>query len=275
MSNQIKEVEFYGDKISAILDKDDKVYVSLKQLVGNLGLAWKPQYTKILSHPVFSDSLRVMVTVSGDASERKSVCIPADMIPGYILTINPNKLSPELQVKMTRYHREAFRVLSEVFMGPGFATHPDARRVDTEAMQARAKELAKEKHALVIETINLMKRLDPNYSSASLNRMLEVSTRTNLLGELVQDRVVLDVGAYLVEKGISAHDARKMAPAFGKALKSAYVERHGKKPAQHSRFVDGAERKVYAYTEHDRELFDEVFDQMFEEEIETSTRFIN
>lgn len=260
---QTKEVEFYGDKLIGVKGDDGKILVNLRQVVENLGLNYATQYRKVVSNPILNKGV-VIMTMPSAGGNQDALCFPAEMIPGYLLTLNVNKISAELQPKIMRYAEEAYKVLAEVFMGPGFATNPDPLRVDTGAMKARSEEIALKRHQMMQDTVIQLQELDPNYSRATLSRMLELSARTNLQGELVQERVVLDVGAFLKEQGVKQKEARSMGIRFGKALKKAYHQIHGKNPQMHTRFVDGAERKVCAYTEEHRGLMEEVYQNEFQ-----------
>lgn len=69
----------------------------------------------------------------------------------------------------------------------------------------------------------------------------------------------LTVGEYLEERGITGPALRSLSGPFGKRVKQLYRDRYDREPPQVDRFVDGALRKVAAYTEADRELFDAAF----------------
>src|SRR5690606_5693649 len=69
----------------------------------------------------------------------------------------------------------------------------------------------------------------------------------------------LTVGEYLEERGITGPALRSLSGPFGKAVKRLYRDRYDREPPQVDRFVDGALRKVAAYTEADRELMDAAF----------------
>lgn len=77
--------------------------------------------------------------------------------------------------------------------------------------------------------------------------------------EIEHARRPLTVGEYLEEQGVSGPALRSLSGPFGKRLKALYVDRHNVEPPTVDRFVDGALRKVSAYTEADRDLFDAAF----------------
>lgn len=74
---------------------------------------------------------------------------------------------------------------------------------------------------------------------------------------------LLDVQGYLQRRGVSAAERKKRSGQFGKRVKALYLAQHGKPPPVLARDVNGASREVSSYTERDRPLFDEAFDEMF------------
>lgn len=82
--------------------------------------------------------------------------------------------------------------------------------------------------------------------------------------EVDPDTRPLTVGEYLQERGITGVAMRKLSPKFGKRLKAAYIRHHGRAPLSVERFVDGALRPVAGYTERDRPVFDQVWNDLTE-----------
>jgi hypothetical protein len=72
----------------------------------------------------------------------------------------------------------------------------------------------------------------------------------------------LTVSDYLDEQGMTAAAIRKLAPQFGKKVKSAFMRQHGEPPKTAPRYVDGAQRSVAVYTEADRALFDSAWEDL-------------
>jgi outer membrane murein-binding lipoprotein Lpp len=50
-----------------------------------------------------------------DGRQRDLVCIPLDMLPGWLFGITTSRVRPELQPKLSRYRAECFRVLWNAF----------------------------------------------------------------------------------------------------------------------------------------------------------------
>lgn len=78
--------------------------------------------------------------------------------------------------------------------------------------------------------------------------------------ELTAGREPLYTQDFLREKNLSASNLRSVASAFGKRVKKAYMEAHGVEPQRYPLTVgNGQVRNVYAYTEADRALMDDVW----------------
>lgn len=70
----------------------------------------------------------------------------------------------------------------------------------------------------------------------------------------------LHVQDYMRERGATADEVKRCAPVFGKRVKKAYAEEHGKDPGVYFQETSsGQVREVCAYTETDRPLLDRVW----------------
>ncbi|MBM4558251.1 hypothetical protein GS466_25015 [Rhodococcus hoagii] len=69
---------------------------------------------------------------------------------------------------------------------------------------------------------------------------------------------------YLEQKGVAKDEIKSISPTFGKRIKAAFVLKHGCEPKQYPlETKSGQIRPVNAYTEADRSLFDDVWDQYY------------
>ena len=69
----------------------------------------------------------------------------------------------------------------------------------------------------------------------------------------------LTVSIYLSGLGVTAAQAKRVAPMFGKALKAAFVAKYGQQPPQIEDVVGRHTVKVAQYQERHRPLFDQVW----------------
>jgi hypothetical protein len=78
--------------------------------------------------------------------------------------------------------------------------------------------------------------------------------------ELDRSTTPLYVWDYLTDKGLPRTLIEAKAPGFGKRLKARYTVEHDCEPQRHHQELpNGTVRRVYAYTESDRPLFDSVW----------------
>lgn len=145
---EYREVDFYGDQILGVKVEEngqETVYVPVKRLCENLGLARYPQQEKIQQERVLSEgSIKIMLPIIGKdgvTQTQEMFCLRYDLIPMWLITIKENKVKPELREKLYLYKKEAARVLAEVFLGKGYAFHSNPQAVDTEKLRREIIEL--------------------------------------------------------------------------------------------------------------------------------------
>ncbi len=109
-----KVVQFYDDSITVALVEDD-VYVPLRPIVEALGLSWGSQRNRVQRDDVLASQVRPVTMAGADGRQRDLVCIPLDMLPGWLFGITTSRVRPELQPKLSRYRAECFRVLWNAF----------------------------------------------------------------------------------------------------------------------------------------------------------------
>ena len=108
----IQTINFYNQQLLTI-EKDGIKYVAVKPICENLGLAWSSQRTKIVENHVLNESMTIINTVAEDGKNREMVCLPIDMINGWLFTINPNKISEEIRPLVIYYQKECYKALFE------------------------------------------------------------------------------------------------------------------------------------------------------------------
>lgn len=147
-----RQVLFYDDEVTAVLvEAGDRreVFVPLRPLVDNLGLAWSGQYERLRRDPVLSAeirSVRVTRTEAARSQEgspvevsREMVCLPLDYLNGWLFGINAARVKDEIRDRLIRYQRDCFRVLHEAFLEGRLSADPefaDLLTSDSPAAQA-------------------------------------------------------------------------------------------------------------------------------------------
>lgn len=140
VSVEQKTIEFYGDELTAVRVKQEEgssIYVPVRRLVENLGLDWAGQYQRINRNEILAEAIKsVGVTPTQltphARSEQDMLCLPIDLVPGWLFGINANRVKPAIREKLLRYQRECFRVLWDAFKGEILPVIDEETQLSTE-----------------------------------------------------------------------------------------------------------------------------------------------
>ena len=108
-------IDFYGDAIHAAQTADETVYIPLRPICEHLGLTWPGQWERVKKDAVLAEAVRSVRVTLTERGARSVLCLPLDLLPGWLFGIQATRVKPELQDKITRYRRECFRVLWQAF----------------------------------------------------------------------------------------------------------------------------------------------------------------
>lgn len=112
MSNVVT-IDFYGNSIVAVL-KEGVPYVAMKPICENIGLDWKSQHRRIQGSPVLSEGV-VIMTIPSEGGYQDTLCLPLEMLNGWLFGVDVNRVRPELKDKLIRYQKECYGVLFKHF----------------------------------------------------------------------------------------------------------------------------------------------------------------
>lgn len=82
----------------------------------------------------------------------------------------------------------------------------------------------------------------------------------------------LDVTQYVTEYGFEGYALAVWVGRFSDRLRDEFIREHGTPPLKRLTLIAGELRRVYAYVEDDRKLFDRVWDQITVEYGEATER---
>lgn len=124
---QQKQVEFYGDELTAVLVEDGTVYVPIRPICEYLGLSWAGQRERVNRDPILAESVRgvrVTRTPGTGGGTQEMLCLPLDYLNGWLFGVNANRVNPEIRTRLLSYQRECYRVLADAFLSPVTAVSP-------------------------------------------------------------------------------------------------------------------------------------------------------
>lgn len=111
MTTQIstQTISFYGSELIT-LKVEDVIYTAVRPIVEALGLAWGTQQQK-LSRSKGKFNCIHMNIVAEDGKNREMLCMPLKKLNGWLFSINPEKVRPDLKDRVIQYQEECFEAL--------------------------------------------------------------------------------------------------------------------------------------------------------------------
>jgi len=87
-----------------LADVDGTPYTPMKPIVEGMGLSWQGQHEK-LSQNKERWGIRVILTPS-EGGHQQSICLPLRKLPGWLMTIHPSRVKPEIRETVIAYQNE-------------------------------------------------------------------------------------------------------------------------------------------------------------------------
>jgi hypothetical protein len=143
----IQTINFNNDEIVVVDNK-----VSVKKLCENIGLTGlSSQYEKIKKDESFESEI-ILYDINGVIQE--VLFIPINKIDGWLFSINPNKVKPEVKQKLIEYKKECFNVLNNYFNN-GIAVNHRASNIDLQkildTLEKQNQEIQNLKNQLILK----------------------------------------------------------------------------------------------------------------------------
>jgi hypothetical protein len=113
-----KEVDFYGDDLTAVRADDGRVYVVMAHLCDALGIDTQGQARRVRRHTILANGLTWVDVLStqGDQAQRRRVqVLRVDLVPLWLSGIRTSVVSEAIRPKLERFQQEAAAVLWEAF----------------------------------------------------------------------------------------------------------------------------------------------------------------
>lgn len=102
-------VPFHGNNL-CIVTHNGEPYVPMRPIVEGMGLAWQSQLEKLKKR--FSKGVTEIV-IPSKGGEQSMICLALRKLAGWLHTISPNKVKPEIRDKVIQYQEECDDVLYE------------------------------------------------------------------------------------------------------------------------------------------------------------------
>lgn len=137
-----KEVEFYGDDLTAVRAEDGHVYVVMAHMCDALGIDTQGQARRIRRHTILSNGLTwvdILSTQGEQTQRRRAQVLRVDLVPLWLSGIRANSVSEEIRPKLEKFQEAAAAVLWEAFQDGRLTVDPTFSELlerDSEAVEA-------------------------------------------------------------------------------------------------------------------------------------------
>ncbi|SSK77452.1 antirepressor protein [Klebsiella pneumoniae] len=234
-------VPFYGNSLF-VVEHNGEPYTPMKPIIDGMGMDWASQFTKLKQR--FKTSIvKITMQLPGDNQRRDIICLALRKLAGWLQTISPNKVRPEIRDRVIQYQEECDDVLYEywtkgevknprkaVKTAPGKIT-ADQQFAIKELVMSRGQALPKEKQAKAIITMwsSLKSHFGISYKEIDadqFNEAVSLVARLPLEGELITASEVSQTDEQISSEMLAAIMAaiRSQKQSYSYPLKSSYQQ---------------------------------------------------
>lgn len=107
-STPARIIPFRQDRL-LLVEHAGEPFVPMKPVVQGMGLAWQSQHEKLRTR--FRATITEIVIVAEDGRRREMTSLPLRKLPGWLMSVNPDKVRPELRENIIAYQNECDDVL--------------------------------------------------------------------------------------------------------------------------------------------------------------------
>ena len=109
--SQLLKVAFRDTNL-LVINHHQQPYVPMRPIVDGMGMDWASQFIKLKNNPR-SSVVEITMQMKGDDQKRAMTCLPLRKLPGWLISIHPNKVRPEIRDKVIAYQNECDDILWE------------------------------------------------------------------------------------------------------------------------------------------------------------------
>ncbi len=205
-------VPFHGASLY-VVNHNGEAYTPMKPIVEGMGMDWKSQLTKLNNR--FKSTMVEITMVASDGKNRQMSCLALRKLAGWLHTISPNKVKPEIRDKVIQYQEECDDVLYEYWtkghvVNPRKAKKALPGKITAEQQEAikqlvmtRGKALPKEHQAKAMITMwsSIKSHFGCSYKEITddqFTEALSVAARVPLEGEFLGKQEALPASKFEV-----------------------------------------------------------------------------
>lgn len=245
MSNTIVSIPFHGREVTAVEVNGEHMIV-LKPVIEQLGLDYSSQHRR-LSSKSWACMVKTTMQLPGDTQSREVTAVTPRTLMMLLATIDENRVAEDVRPLLIAYQSEVADVI-EAYFRDGAAVNP------------RADDLSKVEQ--IMRIMQAAKGLiDPGHLEAKARIVLARAIGER--PEIPEQSRPLYAEDYLYAKGLDRETVKRVRSTFGRRVSAAYKAEHGEAANYAEAEVAGRVRRIKAYTEADRDIFDQVWSEHY------------
>lgn len=193
-------VPFHGAELY-VVNHNGEPYTPMKPIVEGMGMTWQSQHRKLMER-FKTCIIEMMIQLPGDTQRRLVIYLALRKLAGWLQTISPNKVRPEIRDKVIQYQEECDDVLYE-YWTKGHVVNPrkakkalpgkitkEQQEAIKQLVMSRGQSLPKEKQAKAMITMwsSLKSHFGCSYKEISeeqFTEALSLAARIPLEGEFI------------------------------------------------------------------------------------------
>lgn len=109
--NKAITVPFHGNNLF-VIDFNGQPYTPMKPIIDGMGMDWASQFTK-LKQRFKTSVVKITMRLPDDSQRRDVICLALRKLNGWLQTVSPNKVRPEIRDRVIQYQEECDDVLYE------------------------------------------------------------------------------------------------------------------------------------------------------------------
>lgn len=106
------------NNVEIVMIENDEKRVAIKPICEALGITMQGQLEVLKNHPIYSSTVRMILTVGGDGKQREMVTIPYEFVFGWLSNIDSRKVNEANREALLRYQLECIHALYNYFTEP-------------------------------------------------------------------------------------------------------------------------------------------------------------
>ena len=136
----LEPVDFHGQEL-VVIDREGEPYVAMKPVVEGMGMDWKGQHVKLRDGATRFCVEVISMQMPGDDQERDVTVVPLRKLPGWLMTLQPRRMKPEIAARVRLYQAECDDALwaywsTGIVMNPRAVTSLTANEILLQAVQS-------------------------------------------------------------------------------------------------------------------------------------------